>query len=88
MDPYTEVWFPDLVSCPLGGLFSLFRQLSLWRRANARNVSFFTLYGGQFTFSTQLLTLNDLLYSRTFFSDVIKMMDIFSILQEATSDDN
>ena len=39
-------------------------------------------------FSTQLLTLNDLLYSRTYFSDVIKMMDIFSILQEATSDDN
>ena len=31
---------------------------SLWRRANARNVSFFTLYSGQFTFSTQLLTLN------------------------------
>ena len=38
---------------------------SLWRRANARNVSFFTLYGGQFTFSTQLLTLNYLLYSPT-----------------------
>ena len=88
MDPYTEVWFPDLVLCPLGGLFSLFRQLSLWRRANARDVSFFTLYGDQFTFSTQLLTLNDLLYSRTYFSDVIKMMDVFSILQEATSDDN
>ena len=88
MDPYTEVWFPDLVSCPLGGLFSLFLQLSLWRRANARNVSFFTLYGDQFTFSTQLLTLNDLLYSCTYFSDVIKMMDVFSILQEATSDDN
>ena len=31
---------------------------SLWRRANARNVSFFTLYGSQFTFSTQSLTLN------------------------------
>ena len=36
---------------------------SLWRRANARNVSFFTLYGGQFTFSTQLFTLNYLLMS-------------------------
>ena len=35
---------------------------SLWWRANARNVSFFTLYGGQFTFSTQLLTLNYLLF--------------------------
>ena len=31
---------------------------SLWRRANARNVSFLTLYRGQFTFSTQSLTLN------------------------------
>ena len=30
---------------------------SLWRRANARNVSF-TLYGGQFTLSTQLIILN------------------------------
>ena len=38
---------------------------SLWRRANTRKVSFFTLYGGQFTFSTQLLTLNYLLYSPT-----------------------
>ena len=37
-----------------------FRALALrqsdWRRANARNVSLFTLYGGQVTFSTQLLT--------------------------------
>ena len=32
---------------------------------NARNVSLFTLYGGQFMFSTQLFTLNDLLYSPT-----------------------
>ena len=39
--------------------------ISLWRRANARNVSFFTLYGGQFMFSTQLLKLNYLLYSPT-----------------------
>ena len=38
---------------------------SLWRKAYARNVSFFTLYGGQLTFSTQLLTLNYLLYSTT-----------------------
>ena len=28
---------------------------SLWRRANARNVSFQSLYGGQFTLSTQLV---------------------------------
>jgi len=27
----------------------------LWRRANARNVSFQSLYGGQFTLSTQLI---------------------------------
>ena len=27
-------------------------NVSLWRRANARNVSFITRYGGQFTFST------------------------------------
>ena len=35
---------------------------SLWQRAKARNVNFFTLYSGQFTFSSQLLTLNYLLY--------------------------
>ena len=51
MDPSREVWFPDLVSCPLGGLVSLNNPF-----ANS--------------------------------SDVIKMMDVFSILQEATSDDN
>ena len=37
---------------------SIAGNLSDWRRANTRNVSFFTLYGGQFTFSTQFLTLN------------------------------
>ena len=31
---------------------------SLWRRAIARNVSLLTLYGGQFSFWTQLITLN------------------------------
>ena len=31
---------------------------SPWRRANARNVSFLTLYGGQYTLSTQLIILN------------------------------
>ena len=36
--------------CCIGG--------SHWRRANARNVSLWTLYGGQFTFSTQLIILN------------------------------
>ena len=29
----------------------------LWRRANARNVGVETLYGGQFTLSTQLVIL-------------------------------
>ena len=33
-------------------------ELSLWRRANARNFSFETLHGGQFTLSTQLIILN------------------------------
>ena len=32
--------------------------LPLWRKANARNVSFVTIYCGQFTFSTQLIKLN------------------------------
>ena len=32
--------------------------LPLWRKANARNVSFVTLNCGQFTFSTQLIKLN------------------------------
>ena len=40
---------------------SLAGILSLWRRANARNVTYFILYVGQFTFSTQLLTLNYLI---------------------------
>ena len=31
---------------------------SFWRRANACHVSFKTLYGGQFTLSTQLIILN------------------------------
>ena len=31
---------------------------SLWRRANVRNVSFVSLYGGQFTLSSQLMILN------------------------------
>ena len=31
---------------------------SLWRRANTRSVSFETLYGGQFTLSTQLIIPN------------------------------
>ena len=40
-----------------------FRALALRQsdRVNAQNVSFFTLYGGQFMFLTQLLTLNYLL---------------------------
>ena len=38
----------------------LFKRIStqlLWRRANAQNVSLYTLYGAQFTFSTQLISL-------------------------------
>ena len=42
---------------------------SLRRRANARNVSFFTLYGGPSQWPTQSLTLNYLLYSPTVSSE-------------------
>ena len=49
-------WTPERVSK------LTFRALafhhSLWRRANARNLGFETLYGGQFTFSTHLVVLN------------------------------
>ena len=31
---------------------------SLWRRVNAPNVNFETIYGGKFTLSTQLIILN------------------------------
>ena len=33
-------------------------RFELWQRPNARNVSFETLYSGQFTLSTQLIILN------------------------------
>ena len=36
-------------------LFAIALFQSLWWRANTRNVSFFIIYGGQFTSSTQLL---------------------------------
>ena len=38
------------------------KKISLWRRANARNVSFETLNGGQFTLSTQLITKKIVIY--------------------------
>ena len=44
----------------------IFVTVSEWRRANARKVSFKTLYGGQFTLSTQLIILNYLIASLTF----------------------
>ena len=34
-------------------IFGTITPLTLWRRANARNVSFKTLYGGQFTLLTR-----------------------------------
>ena len=46
--------------------FLSFFTVSEWRRANARNVSFKTLYGGQFTLSTQLIILNYLIASLNF----------------------
>ena len=41
-------------------------RLSLWRRANARKVSLQTLYGDQFTLSTQLIKKMILLYQILF----------------------
>ena len=46
-------WPPLRVSRLTFRALALF--LSLWRRTNARNVSFETLYGDQFTSSTQLI---------------------------------
>ena len=47
----------------------MFRELALCQsdqqRVNAQNVSLFTLYSGQFMFSTQMFTLNYLLYFPT-----------------------
>ena len=51
--------------CKLATIKSLALCQSLWQRANAQNVSFKTLYGGQFTLSTQLRLLDLLLYSPT-----------------------
>ena len=55
---------------------------SLWRRANARKVSFFTLYGGQFTFSTQLLTLNYQSFKCFFFQFVLLVLFSFTSCQK------
>ena len=43
-------------------ILSLVLRQSDWRRADARNVSRYTFYRDQFTFSTQLVTLNYLLF--------------------------
>ena len=43
---------------------------SLWRRANARSVSFETIDGGQFTLSTQLIRLKDHIKARLTILDV------------------
>ena len=51
--------------------------LTLWRRANTRNVSFETLSGGQFTLSTQLIIpnypviLSHLTQHHSFFSNLL-----------------
>ena len=57
-----------------------------WRRANARNVSFFTLYDGQFTFSTQLLTLNCLLQVFLYYNKY-SAFDLWSNCESNSSDD-
>ena len=38
------------------------KKISLWRRANARNVSFETLNGDQFMLLTQLITKKIVIY--------------------------
>ena len=43
---------------------------SLWRRANARSVSFETIDGGQFTLSTQLIRLKDHIKAKLTILDV------------------
>ena len=49
-------WTPERVSKLTFRALALHH--SLWRRANARNLGFETLNGGQFTFSTQSVVLN------------------------------
>ena len=45
---------------------------SEWRRVNARNISFETFYGGQFTLSAQLIILNYLRLRREYELDLDK----------------
>ena len=52
---------------------------SLWRRASVRNVSFFTLYGSLFTFSTRMLTLNYLFITRMI-TDRIGLLSVSLII--------
>ena len=67
----TFIW--QVLSIPCIYTFYLLSFLSTSRRCSRnlspsrlpRNVSFLPFYGGQFTFSTQLLTLNYMLYSPT-----------------------
>ena len=57
-------------------------RLSPWRRANARNVRFETLYGGQFTLSTQLIIPNypDILSYRRSTTVSLETCPIYSVL--------
>ena len=57
------IWFYRLSSkCKWATVKSFKADVSSfsWRRANARNVSFETLYGGYFTLSTKLIKPNNL----------------------------
>ena len=49
----------------------------LWRRADARNVSFETLHSGQFTLSTPLIILNYLITLVSIYRNVIWYFCIF-----------
>ena len=64
---YQPSWWCILVTVKLTFRASALRQSksltichSLWRRANARNISFETLYYGQLTLSTQLIKTNEI----------------------------
>ena len=56
--------------------------IPVWRRANARNVNFVTIYGSQFTLSTQLIKLN---YPLTIIAPLSKSSRFFWILKNDRS---
>ena len=70
-----------LLKVPKRMFRALALRLSPWRRANARNVRFETLYGGQFTLSTQLIIPNypDILFYRRSTTVSLETCPIYSV---------